>query len=641
MTDSASPAPPSAPSGTPPDARAAIDAAIAAGDGPAARELARAYWLANTNASAARYLVGRVDGLWPPGPAPEHRLAILRSFTVEPVVPLLQAEAALDGRRLAVWVGDYNAYGQDILNPASGLYAHRPDTVILAVQTRDIAPALWSGFGSLSDADVAEEIEQAAASLGDLVATLRANTTANIVVHGLEPPLDAAEGLLGQRRALTQAEAIGAVNRALRARLAALRDVSLLDIEALQARHGRARFVSEKKWATAKLPLSVEALGWLAAAWWARLSLFARPQAKVLALDLDNTLWGGTIGEDGLAGIALGDEHPGVYFKALQRAVLDIARRGVILVLVSKNNLDDAMQVFDEHPAMLLRREHFAAMRVNWEPKAANLTSLAEELSLGLDSFVFLDDNPVERAAVRRALPQVIVPELGTDPSTYAGVLRSIPALERLTASAEDAERTRYYVEERQRRELQTGADSVEDFLASLDIQVEIAPIDAMSLARAAQLTQKTNQLNLTTRRYTESQMKARLESPGWAGYVLRSSDRFGDNGIVGVAVMEAKDGVAEIDTLLLSCRVIGRQIETAFVAFLAEAALSEGLPRLQGWFIPTAKNAPAQKIYELAGLACVERDGASELWALDLATGGIATPPWIAVTAPVLAKTA
>jgi FkbH-like protein len=297
--------------------------------------------------------------------------------------------------------------------------------------------------------------------------------------------------------------------------------------------------------------------------------------------------------------------------------------------------------VFDEHPEMLLRREHFAAMRVNWEPKAANLAALAEELGLGLDSFVFLDDSPVERAAVRRALPEVIVPELGTDPSTYAAVLRAIPALERLSASAEDAERTRYYVEDRQRRELQTGAESVEDFLASLDVKVEIAPIGAMSLARAAQLTQKTNQLNLTTRRYTESQLKARLESPGWAGYVLRSSDRFGDNGIVGVALTEAKDGALEIDTLLLSCRVIGRQIETAFVAVLAQAARAEGLTRLQGWFIPTAKNAPAQRIYELAGLACVERDGSSELWALDLATGDVATPSWTAVTAPVLAKTA
>jgi FkbH-like protein len=410
-------------------------------------------------------------------------------------------------------------------------------------------------------------------------------------------------------------------------------------MEALQARHGRVRFLSEKKWATAKLPFSVDALGWLAAEWWRHLSVTALPQAKVLALDLDNTLWGGVLGEDGLTGIAVSGEHPGVYFKAFQRAVLDVAGRGVVLALVSKNNLDDVMQVFDEHPEMLLKREHFAALRVNWESKVANLVSLAEELNLGLDSIVFLDDNPAERDAVRRSLPQVIVPELSDDPSTYADLLRAIPALERLKTSTEDLERTRFYAEERERREIQSGVESVEDFLASLGLEVEIAGIDPMSLARAAQLTQKTNQLNLTTRRYTEAQLRERLEQPGWRGYVLRASDRFGDNGVVGVALTESAGDVCEIDTLLMSCRVIGRSIETAFLSFLAAAAREAGAGILRGWFIPTAKNAPARAIYDRAGLTRVATEDASELWSIDLAARDIAAPPWIVMRGPAQAK--
>ena len=617
------------------DPRARIDAALAAGDLVAAREHAASYWRDNPNASAARFVTGRLDRLWPAGRVTDHRLAVLRSFTVEPVLPLLQADAALAGCRLIPWVGEFNAYGQEILDPGSGLYAHRPDTVIVAVQTRDIAPRLWSGFGDLSAEAVDHEISAAVESLMGLVTQLRARTAAQILVHGLEPPLQPDLGLLDARRPLGQFEAIAAVNRGLREGLTRIPSACFLDYAELQARHGRTRFVSEKKWATARLPLSVEALSWLAQDWWRHLSLFILPRAKVLALDLDNTLWGGVVGEDGLSGIRLSEEYPGVFYKNLQRAVLDAARRGVLIALVSKNNEADALQVLDEHPDMLIRREHVAAMRIDWEPKAENLRSIADELSLGLEAFVFVDDNPAECEAVRRSLPEVTVLQLGDDPSTYAAQLRALPGLERLEASAEDGARMRYYVEERQRKDLQGQVESLEDFLGSLDIRVEVAPIDAMTLARASQLTLKTNQLNLTTRRYSEAQLQQRLALSGWAGYLLRAADRFGDNGIVGVALLETSGGTCRIDSFLLSCRVIGRQIETAFLSVLAEAARGAGCVELEGWYLPTAKNAPAREIYAQAGFTRREATEAGELWSVDLQSGGVTVPPWIAVAPP------
>lgn len=619
-----------------PDLRNQIDVLIDSGEQASARVLAGRYWRANPNASAARFLKARLNRIWPAGQIIEHRVAIVRSFTVEPVLPLLQAEAALAGCRLVPWIGNFNTYGQEILDPTSDLYAHAPQTIILAVQARDVVPALWSEFSALGDEEIRSEIDTAAASLGQLVRQLRANTSANIVVQGLETPLRAASGYLDARRPMGQKESIEAVNSSLRAAFAEMSNVYLLDYADLQARHGRMHFFSEKKWVTARLPLSVEGLAWLAEEWWRYLSQFAMPRAKVLALDLDNTLWGGVIGEDGLTGINLSEEHPGVYFKNLQRAVLDISRRGIVIALVSKNNLADAMLVIDEHPEMLLRRENIAAMRINWEPKAANLTAIAEELNVGLDAFVFLDDNPAEREAVRRSLPQVIVPELSTDPSTYADLLRSLPELERLDQSTEDSSRTRYYTDERERKSLMGASESLDDFLTSLDIHIGISPIDAMSLARAAQLTQKTNQLNMTTRRFNETELTDLLAQPGWSGWVLRAADRFGDNGIVGVAMTHTTGTICEIDTFLLSCRVIGRRIETAFLAFLADTAMSAGVVELRGWILPTAKNLPARQIYQQSGMVRWEIKGDNELWGIKFSEASIVSPGWITLDKPL-----
>lgn len=612
------------------DWRDIIQSAIAEGDAVGAQSAARALWDSAPNASTARYVLARQAELWRNNQPIEHRMAVLRSYTVEPILPLLQAEAALSGCQLATHVGEFNAYAQEILDSSSELYRFKPDTIILAVQTRDIAPDLWGRFADLDDDTIAERVNEVAGEMGGLLAQLRAKTSAHLLVHTLETPVTPTDGMLGMRRPLTQNEAIGLINRGLRERVMNLSDAHLLDVEALQARYGRARFLNERKWATAKLPFSADALAWMAAEWWRHLSMVALPQAKVLALDLDNTLWGGVLGEEGIAGIRLGSEHPGAHFSNFQRAILDIARRGILLVLVSKNNWSDVQQVFDDHPDMLLKQNDFTAVRVNWEPKVNNLISLAEELNLGLDAFVFLDDNPVEREAVRRSLPQVAVPELSEDPSTYADMLRLLPTLERLHASAEDLERSKLYAQERSRQAARAEVESLEEFLGSLDIRVEVEQIDALTLGRAAQLTLKTNQLNMTTRRYTESQLRERLSNPTCLGYVLRSADRFGDNGIVGVTIVDILDQTLDIDTLLLSCRVIGRQIETALLAFLSRSARSMGVHAIQGWYIPTSKNAPARAVYKTAGFVAAAENGSTELWRFDLRSGEVELPPWI-----------
>lgn len=610
--------------------RAALEEALQAEDRVEGLRLAKLYWQASPDASVARFLKARFDALWPDGPRSVHRLAILRSSTLEPVVPLLEAEAALHGCKLDVWMGAFNAYGQEILDDASELYARGVDAVVVAVETRDVAPLLWREFARLSSAEIDEQIAISADLLIGLLTSLRSKTTARLICHGLEQPASPVRGLLEANAELRQSDAIQEINLRLRRWCANQTDIYLLDYDGLIAQHGRLGWTDERKWVSARLSLTPSAMNRLAAEWWRYLALFALPQAKVLALDLDNTLWGGVLGEDGPEGIQLGNEGKGVFFAEFQRTILDIAERGIMLALVSKNNEAEALELIDSHSGMLVRSSKLAAWRVNWKTKVENLIDLAQELGVGVDSLVFVDDNPVECEAIRRALPEVEVVELPSDPSAYSATLRSVARLERLSLSEEDTSRGRYYVEERQRRDLRTSVESLDAFLSSLKIEVQIEEISSLTVGRAAQLTQKTNQLNMTTKRYSEAELQTLLAGAAWRGFVLRSSDRFGENGIVGIALVKGEGRCWEIDTFLLSCRVIGRGIELALLEHIANAASSDGAAVLEGLYIPTAKNAPAAGIYAAAGFDLVEKSASAERWRVNLAVAAPSAPVWI-----------
>ena len=297
------------------------------------------------------------------------------------------------------------------------------------------------------------------------------------------------------------------------------------------------------------------------------------------------------------------------------------------------------MDVLEKHPEMLLRPQHFAAMRINWIDKAQNLRDIAEELSLGLDSIAFLDDNPVERQRVSTEIPEIQVIEMPEDAAQYASVVRQSPFFERLSLSSEDKERGRYYAEERQRRDIQNSATSIEDFYRSLTMEAEVAEVDLQSLARVAQLTQKTNQFNLTTRRYSEQEISDLIRNPHCRVYFLRSRDRFGDNGIVGVAISKTEGDCCEIDTFLMSCRVIGRTLEKAILSQIAQDARATGARRLEGWYLPTAKNVPAKDFYPSNGFTIVEQKEGRMLWRCDLDKQNLEWPEWVAKASRELQK--
>ncbi len=597
-------------------------------------------WRQQPNSAVASYVLSIFEKIKQELSPVSFRIFILRSFTIEPIVLLARAGAAIAGIDLDVRVGDFNAYAQEILDPNSNLYGFEPNAVILSVQTYDIAPELWHNFADLSPKDIDSIVERIIGDFANWINTFRERSQAHLIIHSLEKPAETAHGLVDTQIHKGQGATIERINRELLRVMSDHTGVYLLDYDSLIARHGRFAWFDKQKWLTMRMPITADCLIHLANEWLKFIHPFSGKICKALVCDLDNTLWGGIIGEDGIDGIKLDNEHLGAAYRNLQRVILDFYRRGIILAICSKNNRDDAMEVLARHPHMLLRPEHFASIQINWNDKAQNMRNIAKELNIGIDSLAFIDDNPVERELVCRQLPRVTVIDLPEDPFQYAQTLRNCPVFERLKLSEEDRERGKMYAQQRQRAELQQNLGSLEDFYYSLEMKMEIDLVSPATLSRVAQLTQRTNQFNLTTRRYTEQEISEIADGPGNHVYTVRVTDRFGDNGIVGVVITQEKDDAWEIDTFLMSCRVIGRTVETAMLATVAEHARTGGDRRLIGWFLPTKKNAPSQEFYAQHGFSCIQETAEGTCWELALSGERPESPPWIdRVINPSVAK--
>lgn len=614
--------------------REQVENCLAAGRWEQAHSRLGDFWRAEGKAASAGFVLSSYEKIRGHVPLAPARIAFLRSMTVEPLVPILRSAALVAGIDLTVHVGQFNSYPQEILDSNSALYSFKPEIAILTVQTRDIAPELWDGYAELSEADVQAVVARVLQSFFIWVRKFRENTTASLVIHNLEKPA-ASLGVLENQRTSGQLTAIEQINAGLRALAAENRGVYILDYDSLVAHHGRARWHDEGKWLMMRMPFAPDSMLPMVNTWLRFLHPLTGNICKVLVLDLDNTLWGGVLGEDGIEGIKLGTEYPGALYRAFQRAVLDLHQRGILLAVCSKNNQAEAMAALEKHPEMLLRPDHFAALRINWQDKASNLREIAAELNLGIDSLAFFDDNPVERELIRTELPEVKVIAVPDHVAGYVHALRACPYFERLKLSAEDQEKTKQYQEQRKRSELQHNAGSLEDFFRSLEQEVVIAKASGESIARIAQLTQKTNQYNVTTRRYTEQQIAEFAADPAYGVYSIRVADRFGDNGIVGVLITRTEDDVCEIDTFLLSCRVIGRTIETAMLGFLTDVSRASGASVLRGWFIPTKKNAPVKDLYESHHFKALENKNGATLWSLNLEEASIPFPEWIRMNIP------
>lgn len=342
--------------------------------------------------------------------------------------------------------------------------------------------------------------------------------------------------------------------------------------------------------------------------WWERkLDSISLKRKKCLVLDLDNTLWGGVLGEDGIEGIKIGGDYPGKAFLYWQEALLELSRNGVILTVCSKNNEQDVFDAWEKNPFMLLRKDNFVAYRINWVDKATNIKELAKELNIGLDSFVFVDDNPTERELIRQMLPMVNVPDFPAQPYELMPFFKQLVEdyFKVYSVTEEDKNKTEQYKQNAARVQAQASFTDFDSFLESLNLQLFIESANEFNIQRIAQMTQKTNQFNLTTHRYTDADVRGFIEK-GWKIWCISVADKFGDNGISG-AIMITPEGA--IDTFLLSCRILGKGIEMAFVKTICSLLAGEGLEIMTASYIPTAKNAQVKDFWEKAGFVCIKED--------------------------------
>lgn len=350
-------------------------------------------------------------------------------------------------------------------------------------------------------------------------------------------------------------------------------------------------------------------------AWFSRkMDGIALKRKKCLVLDLDNTLWGGVLGEEGMDGIQIGGDYPGKAFLYFQEALKELSKNGVILTICSKNNEEDVLEAWDKNPFLVLKKEHFATYRINWNDKASNIQEIAKELNIGLDSMVFVDDNPRERELIRQVLPMVEVPEFPAQPYKLPVFFQQLVKdyFKVYSVADEDRKKTLQYQANASRAKEQRNFGDFTEFLKSLDIQMTIEQANDFNIQRIAQMTQKTNQFNLTTRRYTDADVRQFINE-GWKIWCLSVADKFGDNGITG-CIMVNENKSWEIDSFLLSCRILGKGIEFAFVKQVLSLLKEAGVPELKACYIPTAKNAQVAEFYDKCGFSFVsENDGTKE----------------------------
>lgn len=565
---------------------------------------------------------------------PPLKVALLRNFTIEPLLPVLEVEILLAGFSPEIWVNDFDATASDVLGGNANLEAFSPDFIMLLNWLETLSPILSSQFLSRPRDGIDEEVIRVRQWYRDIETRLRNRFSAPIIVNNFPLPSEVTLGILDAQDTQYQLHTSQMLNESILLDSKEMEDIYVMDAARIFAADGFFNCFNSRHWQMARAPLSQIALlrfGY-------ELGKFIRAlrgkSKKCLVLDCDNTLWGGVIGEDGVDGIKIGTTFPGSPYKSFQEEILNLRERGVILALCSKNNEQDVLHVLNTHPEILIKQNHLAAWQINWDDKATNLRRLAEELNIGLDSIVFVDDSDFEVNWIHEQLPEVSVIHLKGNTSNYRSLLSSFGYFDALTFTSEDRRKNEMYGEERVRKQLESSASSMEDYLVKLGLEAQIGIPMLSDVARCSQLTQKTNQFNLTTIRYSEGQIRDLIDSPNADVFYLRVKDKIADLGLVGVAIVKYEAQIATVESFMMSCRAIGRGAETALLAYIAERAkLAHGANVLQAKYLYTPKNETlVSSFYKNHDFALVSQSEKDTNWIFDLQSSNLHYPQWIKI---------
>ncbi len=548
----------------------------------------------------------------------EIRIAVLGGSTTNELVDLWELLLLDQGFKPTFYQTEYGRYYTDAVLSPEEIVSFKPDLIFVSTSVRNIEsfPPLQTTPDQLT-AHLAAELGR----FQQIWNSLEEKVGCQIIQNNFELPLWAPLGNLDAVHPGGHSRFVTALNLEFAREASHRPKLMLQDIHGLSARLGLNQWFDHDRWFSYKIAHTVEANHLMAQSLTSMVRALYGRSRKVLVLDLDNTLWGGVIGDDGVDKIKIGRETPvAEAYTAFQEYCLAQRDRGVLLAVCSKNEEETARQGF-QHPDSVLKLEHFSAFKANWNPKNENIAEIARELNLGIDSLVFVDDNPAERAIVAAQLPGVAVPDVGDEVSRFADILERERLFEPVSLGTEDLQRARLYTENAHRASLQQQFANYGEYLQSLEMKAEIDVFRPVYIERIAQLTNKSNQFNLTGRRYTLAEMESLMADQGFIALYGRLADRFGDNGLISVVLGRKEGSALHMDLWLMSCRVLKREMEFAMLEALIARARAAAIDRILGYFIPTKKNAMVAGHYQALGFEQVsEQDGAT-VWSLDLRT--------------------
>lgn len=545
-------------------------------------------------------------------PQEKIQVAFLSMFTIKGLKEVLTVKSFEEGIGIQCYEGAYRQVIQEALGWNN--QSLKPDITFLLWDAESLLGDYYIDAYNYTVSERKNYIEDKWKEFQQYVNLLEQNIPGILVIHNFAHPAFSPLGIMEMKQEFGLMESIEYLNRSLAEYCRDKTSVYIFDYAGFQNRYGTAALKDNKMYYLGDMKLSMDGLILLADEYLSYIRALAGKSRKCLVLDLDNTLWGGIIGEDGIDHIKLGPDYEGKAYREFQIYIKSLLHRGVILAVNSKNNYEDAMEVIENHNYMVLRKQDFAAFKINWQDKVSNMKELAEELNIGLDSMVFIDDDRMNCEMMETNLPMVKTIHLNGNPVTYADEIKRLTDFNTLSFTEEDRKKNEQYRTQILRNELKSNTATLEEFLKSLNIQTRFEELNDSNTQRISQLTMKTNQFNLTTRRYTESDLES-LKRSGYEIVCIHVADRFGDNGICGVLIYKLEKQEILIDTMLLSCRVMGRRIEDKYFEFLEAAAEKGKATVITGEYIPTMKNKPVEGLYQEKGFVCILQEENRQMW--------------------------
>ena len=523
------------------------------------------------------------------------KVAILSSFTLNGLSETLHVKCSDLEIRYQSYVSGYNQYNQEILNSKSKLYNFSPDVTFLIIDVRNFFGNSFHSAHNISDDERKILAKEKINELKNLIQTFENNSKSKLVVTTLNVPYYSPNGIIETKLEFGFHEMIEEINTSLRQISKNHVSLYVYDFRQFISKFGENNIFDYRQFYLGDIQIAFNFIPYLANDLMSYIKPMCGTNRKCIVLDLDNTLWGGIVGEDGFDGIELGDTPNGKAFVEFQKELLSLWNQGIILAINSKNNLEDAMKVISEHPNMILREKNFANIQINWDDKAINLKKIADEINIGLNSIVFFDDDKINCERIKQEFPEVLTVNLFGDPSQFSTILKELNDFNVLQRTTEDKKRGEMYSQQRERKNLERNVSNLNDFLNELDIRVKIKKSNNFLIPRISQLTLKTNQFNLTTRRYQEEEIRNLSNDTNFSVGCAQVLDKFGDNGVTGVYIVKKNETYWTIDTFLLSCRIMGRGVENAILSQILKEAKLNGVKELRAEFIPTSKNKPAE----------------------------------------------